>query len=326
MLVNLEQANELIQKGKVLHIAADQSLLDKLPKGKWIAGTTPYFISEQGGITCKDKLYVNEIDCAIDSKIMVYDKNTIFNITRDSYDNGMTFLILPYASDIAVFYAKEAPYMDDLLMNPTVGWISGFDLNSDSSAKVYDGSSSTAYGDKAVALHISLPDNKIASLGIVNIFNIENSNAKIEFTEDSLSVRNCLINGKETNLYDYIMENKIDIQFPLVADYNGSFINVSIKAVSEDNKTVELYAPVFAGKNYCFASPVSDYAASFEENLQLSKNIKPIFSCNCILNYLYGKLEGKSTPPFFGPVTFGEIAYQLLNQTLVYAEIQEKYN
>ena len=47
----------------------------------------------------------------------------------------------------------------------------------------------------------------------------------------------------------------------------------------------------------------------------------PIFSCNCILNYLYGNLEGKTTPPYAGPVSFGEVAYQLLNQTLVYCEI-----
>ena len=68
MFVNLNEAIQLIQEGKILHIAADESLLKQLPKGKWIAGTTPYFITEQGGITCKDKLFVNEISCAIDYK------------------------------------------------------------------------------------------------------------------------------------------------------------------------------------------------------------------------------------------------------------------
>ena len=42
------------------------------------------------------------------------------------------------------------------------------------------------------------------------------------------------------------------------------------------------------------------------------------FSCNCILNYLYSELEGKQTGPITGPITFGEVAYQLLNQTMVY--------
>jgi hypothetical protein len=46
-----------------------------------------------------------------------------------------------------------------------------------------------------------------------------------------------------------------------------------------------------------------------------------IFSCNCILNYLYSGLKGKKTAGITGPATFGEIAYQLLNQTMVYLRI-----
>jgi hypothetical protein len=48
-----------------------------------------------------------------------------------------------------------------------------------------------------------------------------------------------------------------------------------------------------------------------------------MFSCNCILNFLYGELEGKSIGTFTGPVTFGEIAYQLVNQTLVYVKAEK---
>ena len=47
------------------------------------------------------------------------------------------------------------------------------------------------------------------------------------------------------------------------------------------------------------------------------------YSCNCILNYLYGEMEGKSVSGFTGPMTFGEIAYMLLNQTLVRLELQK---
>ncbi|MDR7856523.1 DUF6976 family protein [Tissierella sp.] len=324
MFVNLDQATKLVQEGRILHIAADESLLKQLPKGKWIAGTTPYFITEQGGITCKDKLFINEIVDAVDCKTIVYDRNNILDITKDSYLNGMSFLIMPFASDVAVFYAKEAPNSIDILMNPTIGWISGFDLSTNSSAKVYDGVTGVSYDDKAVALHISLPDDKVASLGIVNIFNIDENDTKIEFKEDALSVKKCLVNGKEVLFSDYLSENNINTQLPLVADYNSVLVNVSIKSVSEENKTVDFYAPVFAGKEYRFAHPVNNYGTSFTEHLQGFENIKPIFSCNCILNYLYGELDGKSTAPFAGPVTFGEVAYQLLNQTLVYAEIISK--
>jgi hypothetical protein len=48
-----------------------------------------------------------------------------------------------------------------------------------------------------------------------------------------------------------------------------------------------------------------------------------VFSCNCILNYLYSELEGKQTGGIIGPITFGEVAYQLLNQTLAYLTISE---
>lgn len=324
MFITLEQAKELILKGKVLHIAADESLLDQLPRGKWIGGTTPYFITEDGGITSKDKLFVNEIVYAVECKSEVYDRNNIFDITKDAYQNGISFLVMPFASEVTSFYAKEAPNCDDLLLNPIVGWITGFDLSSGSIAKVYDGFTGTSYSDKAVALHICLPDDKIASIGIINIFNVDENSPAIQFYEDSLSVNKCIINGKEEVFAHYISKNDIDTKLPLVADYNGVLINVSIKSVSTENTSVDFYAPVFADKIYRFAQPVNDYATSFAQHLHELADVKLVFSCNCILNYIYGKLDGKTTPPFTGPVTFGEIAYQLLNQTLVYVEILEK--
>lgn len=48
----------------------------------------------------------------------------------------------------------------------------------------------------------------------------------------------------------------------------------------------------------------------------------PVFACNCILNFLYSELEGKSTGAITGPITFGEIADQLMNQTLVYVQLE----
>lgn len=321
MFVTLEEAKKMIADGKLLHIAADESLLEQLPAGRWIAGTTPYFITEKGGVTCKDRLFVDEIAGAADFKTVIYDKENILNITKDAYSNGLTFLVMPFASEAAVFYAKEAPNCENLFMSPIVGWISGFDLSTDSSAKVYDGVNGKSYGDKAVALHVSLPEDSIAALGIVNIFDVDEKDPVIEFAEDSLSIGKCYVNGKEAVFADYIAENGIDTRLPLVADYNGVLVNASIKAILESDKKVEMYAPVFTGKKYRFATRISDYAASFIEQLKDFESVKPVFSCNCILNYLYGELDGKATLPFAGPVTFGEVAYQLLNQTLVYAEI-----
>ena len=321
MFFTLEETKKIISEGRVLHIAADDSLLKQLPKGKWIAGTTPYFITDEGGVLCKDKLFVNKIDLAEDCKVEVHDKNSVLNVTGNAYENGMIFMVIPFASEVAAHYSKEAPNSDSILMTPIIGWISGFDLSGTGKAKVYDGTTGTAYENEAVALHICLPDDKSASIGVVNIFNFDEKNSKIEFFENTLTVQKCLVDGKKVYFSNYLTENKIDTKLPLVADYNGVLINTSIKDVSVENKAVELYAPVFEGKEYYFANVVSDYAASFNSALKDLSEVKPIFSCNCILNYLYGELEGKSTLPFTGPVTFGEIAYQLLNQTLAYVEI-----
>ena len=78
---------------------------------------------------------------------------------------------------------------------------------------------------------------------------------------------------------------------------------------------------MFKNIEYRFAVGVTDYAKEFEKRISEAGAKDPVFSCNCILNYQYGDLQGKKIPPYAGPVTFGEVAYQLLNQTLVYCEI-----
>jgi hypothetical protein len=62
---------------------------------------------------------------------------------------------------------------------------------------------------------------------------------------------------------------------------------------------------------------VADYAGAFRSRLSATDPAGVVFGCNCILNFLYGELEGQAIGGVQGPVTFGEIAYQLLNQTLV---------
>jgi hypothetical protein len=68
---------------------------------------------------------------------------------------------------------------------------------------------------------------------------------------------------------------------------------------------------------------VGDFVKDFRTRVPQNVGDNLIFSCNCILNYLYADLEGKKTADFTGPITFGEIAYQLLNQTLAYITIED---
>ncbi len=319
MLTTLDKTIAMIEEGKTLHIAADDSLLQKLPKGNWIGGTTPYFISEEGGIFTKEKLFVTEFDFAEEIKITSYGKYNVFQIVEECYDNGLTMLIMPYGSEVAIKYAKDAPEVEEILMHPTVGWISGFDLTAGGEAKVFDGAKGEAYTDRAVAMYLKLPEGKSALINMINIFTDDKADPVIRFGDNELSATQCVVDGQKVNFAEYIKNTGIDLKMPLVADHNGSYINTSIKGM--ENRTVDFYAPVFRNIDYRFATYVTDYIEEFRNRIEKEGPRNPVFSCNCILNYQFGNLEGQKIPPFEGPVTFGEVAYQLMNQTLVYCEI-----
>ena len=85
---------------------------------------------------------------------------------------------------------------------------------------------------------------------------------------------------------------KLDLRLPLVADRSGEMINVSFQALDEAARSVTFYAPVLERMEYRQAAPIGDYRAAFAGRVN-SLGISPAFSCNCILNYLYGNLEGK---------------------------------
>jgi hypothetical protein len=68
---------------------------------------------------------------------------------------------------------------------------------------------------------------------------------------------------------------------------------------------------------------VVDYAQRFLD--AIPREIGPTaFCCNCVYNFVHGELEGRHTGTLQGPMTFGEIAYQLLNQTLVHVSVLKR--
>jgi hypothetical protein len=68
---------------------------------------------------------------------------------------------------------------------------------------------------------------------------------------------------------------------------------------------------------------VKDFVAEFTAQLPKDLSHRIAFSCNCILNFLHSNLEGKKTGDIACPITFGELAYQLLNQTFVYVTVTD---
>jgi hypothetical protein len=220
-------------------------------------------------------------------------------------------------------YAKNARDYDGLFMKPIVGWISGVHLDDlgKVSPKVFNGSTGVASDTQAVAIHVALPDSKLPVVRILNLFR-QGDGDVLTFPEDGFCASACLVNGEPANFAEYVHKNGLDLSRPLVADYHGAQINTSFQGVDADKGVVNFYAPVFAGIEYKQAAPVGDYVQEFEA-LTAGVQVHPQFACNCILNYLYGKLEGRHTGELTGPMTFGEIGYQLLNQTVVYLDILE---
>ncbi|MDR7089096.1 MULTISPECIES: DUF6976 family protein [Cellvibrio] len=325
-LINRDQLIEKINKGEYLVIAADESVLTDLPSGNWIAGTIPYFMTAEGGKVDREKIFVNTIEGVQPNnapRITLYDGNSIARIAQEAPEHGFTIIILPAMSEVHLSYAQNAPDYPNMYFSPIIGWISGVHLDDigSRSAKVGFGPArGMLFDQQAVAMHIPLPTNQLANINIVNLFS-QGDGPEIKFKSTGFSVSDCTINGEAANLADYIKYAKVDTRLPLVANYSGVMINVSIQQVNESNNKVDLYAPVFADISYRFAKPVENYIESFNKELSASASEGISFSCNCILNYLYSELEGKKTRDLTGPITFGEVAYQLLNQTLVYLSI-----
>lgn len=324
MLLSIEDAVRLINEKEIFHIAGTEEALSKLPKGKWIGGTIPYFMTEQGGVVAKDKVFVNSISgCGGNVAIVTYDEENLQNVLTDAPENGFTIIIIPAFSRCHTSYAENAPNYEDMFMKPIIGWISGVHLNDSGTQtpKVFNGETGEKSGESAIAMHVSLPEGKFAEIGILNILEPGEGDV-LQFESEGFSIQECLVNGKKTNFAEYLLSKHIDTKLPLVANHSGSMVNVSIREIDERKRIVQLYAPVFMHTDYFIANPVADYVSEFMNRLPKDA-ISPVFSCNCILNFLYSELEGKKTGSITGPMTFGEIAYQLLNQTLVFLEVKE---
>lgn len=324
-LFTIAEASEMIKKGLPLLIAGDEAQLKQLPKGQWIAGTIPYFMSEEGGILTHDKVNVVQLpDYIRECKIKFYSASELPNIPKDYLPNGVSFIVIPGFSEAHQTFAKDCSTWPGLFDRPLTGWITGFDLKDlgKVSAKTFNGQTGELVENKALVMHVNLPANKVGKLNIINLFKQDNGDT-ICFENTGFEANEAIINGKKRNLAEYLIEKKINTQLPLVADYMGAMINVSFQNVDTATKKVAFYAPVFPGVEYKIATPVGDYEKEFNQELKKT-NTQPVFTCNCILNYLYANLEGKKTGHITGPITFGEIAYMLLNQTMVYISFEDQ--
>ena len=324
-LVAINEAVGMIESNKVLVIAGNEDVLNKLPKGNWIGGTIPYFMNVNGGCFNKTDVFVTDFtDVIKDFSIKSYKEKELSNFIKDRYSNGFSYILIPAFSSIHQKYSIDVYSYPGLYDSPLFGWITGIDLNElgKKVPKVINGKTMEILDNEAVLIHAQIPVNKFARLEILNLFE-QGGGDILTFSKPGFESNECKVNNNNYNLAKYIVEKNIDTRLPLVADYSGAYINISIQNVDKENNTVQFYAPVRENIEYKFAKPISNYVSEFNKIIPTNTN-KIIASCNCILNYLYSELEGKKTGNMTGPITFGEIAYVLVNQTMVYLSIEDK--
>ena len=323
-LYSVADASGLIDRGRVLLVAGDEALLRQLPRGTWIGGTSTNFMAPAGGLNARDKVFVSDITDQVErAEVRSYTVDELSHIADDYPKNGFTVLNVPAFSAVHSTFAKEVQTYAGIFDSPLYGWISGVDVSEigKRSPKTFAGDG-TPHDDRASALPVTLPPGKAAKIDIINLF-AQGAGAEIEFAADGFeSTGDCQIGGNPGNLASFVAANKIDVKLPLVANYQGAMVNVSLREVDAAVGKTTFYAPVFKGVKYKFAAPVADYIDEFTRRLTKIETHSIALSCNCVLNYLYAELEGKKTGSIVGPITFGEIAYVLLNQTLVYLSIE----
>jgi hypothetical protein len=322
-LLAVDEVRSLILRGEVLLLAGDEAVLRQLPPGSWIAGTIPYFMTEEGGVCDRERVFVERAGAPLRYLgVRRYGPHDIGRVYLDLPEGAIGVMVAPSASRVHLAFALDAPTYERFACAPLFGWIAGVHLDElgRGQPKVFDGTLAAPLDDHAVVMHLGLDPGHVAELAILNLFQ-PGDGPVLTFPETTFTVTTAEVDGRRLNLAEYVREQRLDTRLPLVADYCGASVNVSFQVVDEPKRELRFFAPVFAGVRYRHARPIGDYVRAFESALPRGPHGSIALSCNCVLNYLHSSLEGRSTGGITGPFTFGEIAYQLLNQTMVYLTV-----
>jgi hypothetical protein len=85
-----EDVQKFIQQGQHLLLAADERVLSQLPQGKWIGGTIPYFMAEQGGRFTQEHIYVTVFpDYIAHTSFSFYSVKNIDTLYTGYSENGV---------------------------------------------------------------------------------------------------------------------------------------------------------------------------------------------------------------------------------------------
>lgn len=324
MLCKIEDAAKMIEEGRSLMISGNAETIGELPRGNWIGGTTPYLMTENGGIESGGTLLVKEMPTlARLVSIQRYGVGGLHYLPHDTPANGFTIVIIPSSSLVHQTYAKAIPTYNEIGDKAIAGWVSGsLTDNFSGRPKVFYGPVVHAIEDEIVAMHMSLPDSAHASIDVINLYEPDEGD-EIKFITEGFTVTHAMVNGRLVLFAEYLKKNWKDTSIPLVGDFKCARLNVNINKYDIESGCVVLYAPVFKNVVYRFAKPVKDFQARLS-NAIVTDNSRSIFECICIKNYEKLSMGKQSLGHFEGPVSYGEIAHYLTNQSVVRVLLEDR--
>lgn len=317
MIRDIIEVTKLIEQGKPLMLAGVRDTLKKLPRGNWIGGTIPFLNHPEQ----EDQLEITMLPSSISKvRLKLYSIDNIHYIRHDAYQNGFTFLILPAESRIHHSFAMNSRDYPSQDKGTVTGWVSGYSEHEKPEAYCIYGPTGSWYQDKAVTLHCQLKPGYRAELQTLNLFT-PGDGPDLQFMESGFSCNRILVDGREQDLPGFLDNFPLSTEHPLISMEAHEGCNVSIQQISGEE--LKFYAPVFRDQSYRIARPISRYHEKFQEQLKVLKQDKAltVFQCNCILNHEPGKEPDQEF--HHGPVSFGEIAEHLLNQTALSLRILE---
>ncbi len=323
--------DEIVQglsEGRTFLLAGPEAILSRLPAGNWIGGTAPLIEGETMDLTFSNQVFATEMpDFILGAEIKVYeDSSSLAHLFKEAPPNSFSIIIIPYLSPMHLSFALNAPTYPGFATTPLAGWISGVPVGDIGSTlpKVFNGRKAQSLTNAAVVMTVTLPPDKFVEVDAVNIFE-QGSGDIIMVETDGFDHAEVLINGQRKLFAEYIRANWHDSWLPLVADYHGLMVNSSFHKIDEPTGQVKFFAPLFKGVEYRLAKAITNYEVEFLKKMPVVKKCAYVFSFNCFVNYmLFNELKVKTPANLFRPTTFGEIAYQLFNQTMVYITISEE--
>jgi hypothetical protein len=323
----------MIGEGRVLLLAGAEADLATLPQGCWIGGTVGYFATPQGGVAAKGTVFYTDFTALTDgASWRSFSVRDIHEIAADYPANGFALLVIPGFSQLLGHVAGRIMEYDGLYNVPLMGWVSAVAMAGPPATMPADRPKCFAGGpraedERAAVLYVSLPAHYFAQLHIANLFT-PGTGPEIRFLKSGLvQDGDCLIGGTRTNLARYMAAQDIDRRLPLVADHEGALLNVAVLTQDAGAGRVIFLAPVCSALTYRFAEMVMDYEAEFIQSAAEIELAKAAHACICLLHYYFAGLAGAgpgAAPALLklpgadvtAPVTFGQIAYTILNQTL----------